>query len=318
MRCDRLSAALVSAGAMLALTLLALAWTLGAGPSEAQSSNMHNCPAAGKWSIVVWDGQSGTAAGDALASCGTGAVDAAYSLDPQTQMWSRWFAGKPDVSNLPPLNSMQGVLALGSAGGPASTPTPTSTATPAPTSTPAAQSFSGQGQRAITSIHLDTGLTIVTLTHTGSSNFIVWLRDSSGEDIELLVNEIGPFNGSTAIGIAASGTYALDIDADGAWTVKIEQLKPTSAPGVPQTFTGTGPEASPLFWLEDALTTFEMNHDGSSNFAIWLLDGNGNPVDLLVNEIGDFDGSTAVGVPAAGVHILDIEADGDWTVSVAQ
>jgi hypothetical protein len=314
MRNGRLIVVLVLAGTMLAAGLLG--WALGAGSSEAQSGTMHNCPAAGKWSIAVWEGDSGVAASDALTSCGSGAVDAAYSLDTQTQAWSRWFAGKPDVSNLPPLSSMQGVLALGSAVGPAPTPSPT--ATPAPTSTPAAQSFSGQGHRAISPIELDAGLTIITLTHTGSSNFVVWLRDSSGEDIELLVNEIGTFNGSTALGIPVSGAYALDINADGGWTVKIEQLKPTSAPSVPQTFNGTGPEASPLFSLGDALTTFDMSHDGSSNFAIWLLDSNGDLVDLLVNEIGDFDGSTAIGVPAAGVYILDIEADGDWTVSVHQ
>jgi hypothetical protein len=97
---------------------------------------MYNCPAAGKWSMAVWSGQSGTAPGDALASCGPGAVDAAYSLDPQTQTWSRWFAGKPEVSNLPPLNDMQAVLVLGSASAPVVTPTPTSTPTPAPKPAP--------------------------------------------------------------------------------------------------------------------------------------------------------------------------------------
>jgi len=113
------------------LTVVGLvAWGLAARPSGAQPGSMHNCPLAGKWSIAVWEGESGTAAGDALATCGAGAVDAAYSLDPQTGSWSRWFAGKPDVSNLPPLNDMQGVLALGSATGPAATPTPTATPTP--------------------------------------------------------------------------------------------------------------------------------------------------------------------------------------------
>jgi hypothetical protein len=85
---------------------------------------MHNCPPAGKWSIAVWEGDSGTAADDALATCGADTVTAAYSLDPQTVAWSRWFAGKPDVSNLTLLNDMQGVLALGSAA--AATPTPVS------------------------------------------------------------------------------------------------------------------------------------------------------------------------------------------------
>ena len=120
-----------SVAAMLALGVLAFGWMLAAGSSEAQSESMHNCPPVGKWSIAVWEGESGTAADDALASCGTGMVAAAYSLDPQTGGWSRWFAGKPDVSNLPPLSDLQGVLALGAASSAATTPTPAATPTPA-------------------------------------------------------------------------------------------------------------------------------------------------------------------------------------------
>jgi hypothetical protein len=77
---------LIVALAAIALALGSLAfWILQSGPSEAGVGAMHNCAPAGKWSIAVWDGESGTAPGDALASCGAGAVDAAYSLDPQTQ-----------------------------------------------------------------------------------------------------------------------------------------------------------------------------------------------------------------------------------------
>jgi len=95
---------------------------------------LHNCPPAGKWSIAAWEGTSGTEAADALATCGVDAVAAAYSLDAQTGAWSRWFAGKPDVSNLSPLGEMQGILALGVAAGPE--PTPTATATPTPSGPP--------------------------------------------------------------------------------------------------------------------------------------------------------------------------------------
>jgi hypothetical protein len=90
---------------------------------------MHNCPPAGKWSIAVWEGDEGAAADAALATCGASTVAAAYSLDPQTGAWSRWFAGKPDVSNLSPLSDLQGALALGAAGGPVATPTPAATPT---------------------------------------------------------------------------------------------------------------------------------------------------------------------------------------------
>jgi hypothetical protein len=59
-----------------------------------------------------------------------------------------------------------------------------------------------------------------------------------------------------------------------------------------------------------------MSHTGESNFAIWLFDENGNHVDLLVNEIGNYSGSTAVRIPKKGVYLLDITADGSWSVSV--
>jgi hypothetical protein len=126
--------ALFTVACVLLAAFVVGVWGGKADSSEAQGDTIHNCPPAGKWSIAVWDGAGGTAAGDALATCGTDAVAAAYSLDSQTGAWSRWFAGKPDVSNLAPLSDMQGVLALGAAAGPA--PTATATATPVATETP--------------------------------------------------------------------------------------------------------------------------------------------------------------------------------------
>ena len=92
-----------------------VAWALAADSSEAQSGTMHNCPAAGKWTISVWSGDDGTETGQALATCGEGAAVAAYYLDPETQVWWRWFAGRPQVNNLSMVNDMQGMLTLGSA-----------------------------------------------------------------------------------------------------------------------------------------------------------------------------------------------------------
>jgi len=110
---NRLTLALVAA--VSAIGLLALVAALRATPSEAQQGTMHDCPPASEWSVAIWSGDNGTDAGQAFSSCGEGAVEAAYSLDPETQVWSRWFLGKPEVSNLNMLNDMQGVLALGSA-----------------------------------------------------------------------------------------------------------------------------------------------------------------------------------------------------------
>ena len=117
-------------GCALVLGLAALAWALGPGVSEAQQDTMHNCPQPGKWAISVWSGADDTDVGQALDTCGAGSVDAAYHLDPQTQGWSRWFAGQPGLSTLASLDNMQGVIARGSAMAPPPTPSPTPTATP--------------------------------------------------------------------------------------------------------------------------------------------------------------------------------------------
>jgi len=85
----------------------------GPSSSQAQDGALRNCPQPGKWAISVWDGADGTDTGQALATCGEGAVAVAYYIDPYTQLWSRWFVGWPEVSDLQALNDMQGIIALG-------------------------------------------------------------------------------------------------------------------------------------------------------------------------------------------------------------
>jgi hypothetical protein len=135
MRPNKAKAGLLLLSGLLALGLLTLAWAIGPGSSEAEQDAMHNCPQPGKWAISVWDGPDGTDTGQALDTCGAGSVDAAYHLDPQTQGWSRWFAGQPGLTTLATVNNKQGVIALGAMGAPPPSPTPS----PAPTATPGGQ-----------------------------------------------------------------------------------------------------------------------------------------------------------------------------------
>jgi len=115
----------------VALGLLALAWPIETGPSEAEQGSLYNCPQAGKWTIAVWDGDDDTDAEHAFATCEAVPVAAAYTIDSDTQQWSRWFAASrgPDVSNLRTLSNVQGVIALGAVSAPGITPTPAATFT---------------------------------------------------------------------------------------------------------------------------------------------------------------------------------------------
>lgn len=188
-------------------------------------------------------------------------------------------------------------------------------ATPTPMQTIAPISLSGVGQQASKKFQLQQGLAIFKLTHNGSSNFIVHLLESNGQDVDGLVNEIGSFDGSKAEGIQNAGTYVLDIQADGKWTVTIQQPRPTTAPYT-TSFSGKGQAATQLFSMKNGLKTIKMTHDGTSNFIVHILDSNGNDVDGIVNEIGKFNGSKAEGIQDDGVYLFDVQADGNWTINI--
>lgn len=179
--------------------------------------------------------------------------------------------------------------------------------------TPPPIEMSGTGKQASQKFALEGGVTVFRMTHQGGSNFSVSLLDGgSGDMTDLLANVIGNYKGSRVVGPSA-GEYAFDIEADGSWTIKIEQPRATEGT-VRSPATGSGPTAVGPVSLEGGLTTLSLNHAGSSNFAVWLINNDGEQVDLLANEIGSFEGSKNVGV-SAGVYWLDVEADGSWNIS---
>ena len=100
--------------------------------------------------------------------------------------------------------------------------------------------MSGRGQTAIDLIDLPSSLSRVRFTHQGSSNFgvYVYYRD----DRDLLVNEIGNYNGTTLI--SADEPIAFDISADGPWTPHIEALGETSK----SSFRGIGDDVCDIFY----------------------------------------------------------------------
>ncbi len=134
--------------------------------------------------------------------------------------------------------------------------------------------------------------------------------------VDLLANEIGGFTGETLIGIEAAGEHVLNVDADGAWVIAVDPEVPANAEAPPIRFDGTGVSVSPVLDLDAGLVRFRLTHDGSENFIVELYAADGDPIDLLVNEIGEFSGAQAVEIEEAGSYLLNIDADRDWTVEV--
>jgi competence protein ComEC len=174
--------ALLALATIPALGLAALICATGIGSSQAQQGAMQNCPQAGKWAISVWSGDDATEAEDAFATCDEAGVAVAYTINPDTQEWSRWFADRPELNTLTTLDDTQGVLALG-----ALEPTPTITPTPSPTP-PLALSVHfidvGQGDAIlIDSVDMD----ILVDGGRTSASVLAYLQGQGIADLDLLV-----------------------------------------------------------------------------------------------------------------------------------
>jgi hypothetical protein len=136
---------------------------------------------------------------------------------------------------------------------PATTQPPATEApTTAPLAAPRPQTISGRGKTATKAFRVTDGMTVFRFQHRGQSNFIVGLLTSRGEEIDNLVNEIGTINGSTARAVEA-GRYLFNVEADGPWSIRIEQPRPGSGRGLPTTARGKG--RAPAFFQVDWLVT---------------------------------------------------------------
>lgn len=151
---------------------------------------------------------------------------------------------------------------------------------------------------------------IVQLSHQGSSNFVVTSYDTNGNHLELLVNEIGSYNGIRPLDFAANDlTGRLEIQADGSWVVEVKPLSAAQVVLVPATnFSGKGDMVLLLGGADPDTAT--LAHTGESNFVVQAY---GNSRRLLVNEIGNYDGTVIVPSDTA---VLEIVADGGWQLAI--
>ncbi len=153
--------------------------------------------------------------------------------------------------------------------------------------------------------------TVATISNRGESNFAVISYIGSDYD-DLLVNEIGRYQGMVYI---APGVDTLEITSGGQWEVErsfIDGATPWDGTSV---LTGEGDLVVMLTGGSFGATT--IRNQGSSNFAIIAYDEFGDYLDLLVNEIGNYDGEVLL--PIDDPVVLVIHAvGGSWSMSAVQ
>lgn len=146
---------------------------------------------------------------------------------------------------------------------------------------------------------------VAEIAHTGSSNFAVLSYTAQGERIDLLVNTIGSYEGNRPVNfLQGEEVGELEITADGPWTITGRPL--TDSPELEESYEGTGDEV--LLYTGTA-SRLAITHSGESNFVVlaWSSDDR----DLLVNEIGPYEGTVRIDPSAL---VIEITADGAWTL----
>ena len=164
---------------------------------------------------------------------------------------------------------------------------------------------SGSGDDVTDALSLDEGYTVFEVTNSGDSNFAVKLHDENGGS-DLLINEIGAYNGKVGTLIKTAGNYNLEVTSSGNWTIKASQVIPTS--GAKNEISGHGDDVQ-FMEIEAGNYRVTGTHNGASNFAVKADDSS-----LLFNEIGNYKGTIMQKVNDTSIYAISVVADGDWTI----
>ncbi|WP_423184972.1 hypothetical protein [Arthrobacter sp. NyZ413] len=173
--------------------------------------------------------------------------------------------------------------------------------TPPPAPAVATQTLTGAGDD-VQNIDLKGHPAIVAFSCPGcSANTVL---KTNGED-SLLVNAIGPCTGRHIIDTrSTSNTTQLIVNANAPWTITVSDVSTVKKSSGP--VSGHGDE---VIYIADKTSKAAIANTGQSNFAVTVYT---DPFpDLAVNEIGSYKGTVAL----AGPTFVQVESDGDWSIT---
>jgi hypothetical protein len=167
---------------------------------------------------------------------------------------------------------------------------------------------SGSGDDVV-EIDIPNTAVIVTFTYSGSSNFVVWSLDEDFENVDLLVNTIGSYDGTRPMQFTGNDpVVGFDISASGDWTYLIAPLTEAEVYNCP--IDGEGDDVVMVEDFTSSAGAADLTFDAATNFVIWAWGAEDR--DLIVNDIGPYEGTVRV---ASGLFVWVITGnEGAWTI----
>ncbi|AHF98433.1 polysaccharide deacetylase [Halostagnicola larsenii XH-48] len=177
-----------------------------------------------------------------------------------------------------------------------------------------AHTFSGNGGSQTDEFDLASSGVECSFSHEGSGDFVVEATAIDGDLAnDLLVDTTGSGPGKSFT-FADEGTYQLEVEADGEWSIELDQPEVTNSDltSLPVSESGTGSSFIGPLESEDDIS-LEVSHDGDGAFLIDGFDSSGSR-EQVVNKTGQFEGSRSYAVGDA--TWFNIEATGDWELAI--
>jgi hypothetical protein len=193
-------------------------------------------------------------------------------------------------------------------------------------------------------ITLNPGVTVVRAQYNGTANFAASMilpepgsspadQNPASGGFFGLFDQIGAFQGGTAVLVGSPGAWYLEVSSTAAWRISVEQPLPETVQPVAQTtFSGKGVNVSPYFMLPDGISQISMQTVSPFLVAyLFHLDDLGGSA--IVAGVQGYDSSIfdfrdpnnqpsfPVSLPDDGPYVLavtnDIDGQSAWTVSFA-
>lgn len=156
----------------------------------------------------------------------------------------------------------------------------------------------------------DDQIAIARISHGGSGNFAIWSYDADGDQLDLLVNDIGAYEGTRLLNLETAARE-LEVTAGGAWSIELAPLHQARRIASDGTIDGTGDDVVIADDSAPDASRVALSHSGDGNFAIWAYAE--RTTDLLVNDVGPYEGKVRW---PGGTVVLDITAGGAWSLAL--
>jgi len=128
-----------------------------------------------------------------------------------------------------------------------------------------------------------------------------------------LINTIGRYAGTVPIDFSdGEHTTRFEVKASGPWTIEIKPPTAITGLDVPGVIDGKGDDVIRLIgYQQNQPDIARITHKGNQNFVVYGYSSDGR--DLLVNEIGAYDGESIL---SSTTFLFVIKSDGNWSVEV--